>query len=204
MTISDDRPAHVEQLQSLVDKDQIRDQLCRYSRGVDRFDAELVNSVYWPDAWDEHGPAGTVAGHEAGQVLIQSMTGYCSAAHHLLGNILIDLRGDVAYVESYFLNTLVMEDEQGNDMTRLFGGRYVDRFEKRHDEWRIAHRVMVHEWSRLDEIDRPWPPGLTHFIQGRRDRSDMAWAIEKGVEHAHALLPTPTPMPLRTQKDDKP
>jgi hypothetical protein len=42
-------------LRALVDKDEIRDVLYRYSRAVDRCDRELLASSYWPDAGDNHG-----------------------------------------------------------------------------------------------------------------------------------------------------
>lgn len=32
-------------------------------------------------------------------------------------------------------------------------GRYLDRFEKRGDEWRIAARTVVYDW--LEERERP-------------------------------------------------
>ena len=32
-------------------------------------------------------------------------------------------------------------------------GRYVDRFERRHGEWRIAARTVVYDW--IEERERP-------------------------------------------------
>ena len=43
------------ELQAVVDKNAIQDVLVRYCRGVDRLDAELMKSAYWPDATDDHG-----------------------------------------------------------------------------------------------------------------------------------------------------
>jgi len=42
-------------LQRLVDKDQIRDLMSRYARGVDRGDWDLVRDTYHTDATDDHG-----------------------------------------------------------------------------------------------------------------------------------------------------
>ena len=36
-------------------REAIREAAMRYSRGVDRLDAELMKSAYWPDATDDHG-----------------------------------------------------------------------------------------------------------------------------------------------------
>ncbi|MBT5754390.1 MAG: SnoaL-like domain-containing protein [Acidimicrobiaceae bacterium] len=42
-------------LRALIDKDEIRDVLMRYGRGVDRLDEELLRSCYHPDSHDDHG-----------------------------------------------------------------------------------------------------------------------------------------------------
>ncbi len=44
-----------QKLQALVDKDEIRDVMYRYSRAVDRCDLALLKSCDWPDARDHHG-----------------------------------------------------------------------------------------------------------------------------------------------------
>ncbi|MCJ7436647.1 MAG: nuclear transport factor 2 family protein, partial [Acidimicrobiia bacterium] len=42
-------------LQDLAAQQEIRDVLIRYTRGIDRMDADLVRSTYHPDAHDDHG-----------------------------------------------------------------------------------------------------------------------------------------------------
>ena len=42
-------------LDDLIDREQIRDVIYRYARGVDRRDYELVRSCYHPNATDDHG-----------------------------------------------------------------------------------------------------------------------------------------------------
>ena len=44
-----------DKLQRLIDKDEIRDLISRYARGVDRADWDLVRDTYHPDATDDHG-----------------------------------------------------------------------------------------------------------------------------------------------------
>ena len=41
--------------QQLADREAIRECALRYARGVDRLDADLMKSAYWPDATDDHG-----------------------------------------------------------------------------------------------------------------------------------------------------
>ena len=47
------------------------------------------------------------------------------------------------------------------------GFRYVDRFERRDGEWRIAHRVAVTDWSRLTAPDDWWPLPEHHRLGAR-------------------------------------
>lgn len=164
-----------DQLRSLLDRETIREQLFRYSRGIDRSDADLIAAVYWPDAVDEHGALGRIAGTDCASRLLEANSGVSEASQHCLCNILIDLDGDEAYVESYFLNFLTM-NRDGREATRTMGGRYVDRFERRHGEWRIAHRVLVHDWSRVDEILEAWER-RKGFEQGQRGRDDLVYRL---------------------------
>ena len=62
-------------------------------------------------------------------------------------------------------------------MVNLFAGRYVDRFERRDGEWRIARRTVVHDWSRqLPTAPESLGLPLAGFAQGRRDRTDPVYA----------------------------
>ncbi|MET8651127.1 nuclear transport factor 2 family protein [Nocardia aurea] len=142
MTSTDtDRQARLE---SLLDRQDILDALTRFSRGMDRFDRELFLSAFHTDATIA---AGDYVGgptdlydwasamHETGQV----------ATHHNLLNHTVDLDGDTAHAETYYLFVGRNRDESN----WIAGGRYIDRLEKRDGQWRIALRTNVIEWSGL-------------------------------------------------------
>ena len=141
-------------LQRLIDKDDIQDALCRYARGVDRGDWALVRSTYHPDAHDTHGD---YSGPVDGLIdwLDKRFAGVDNSMH-FLGNCLIEFAGpDLALVETSFvsrrLRPLTDSERQTlgpNDaICREGWGRYVDRFERRQGEWRVAHRTVVLEAS---------------------------------------------------------
>jgi hypothetical protein len=50
--------------------------------------------------------------------------------------------------ESYFQAYHLIEDESSGSYDLVVAGRYVDRFEKRNDEWRIAQRSIIVDWFR--------------------------------------------------------
>ena len=160
-------------------KDEIRDVLMRYCRGVDRLDADLLASCYHADSLDDHGHwRGN--GHEFATFIVGSLAQRSHHTTHSVSNVLIELAPadpEVAHAESYTTAYLRRRDEGGVEWLDLFAGRYVDRFERRAGTWRIARRVVVHDWSvstRLDaEMSFPLP--MEGFTQGRRDRSDIVF-----------------------------
>jgi hypothetical protein len=167
-------------MQRLVDKDQIQDALKRYSRGVDRGDWDLVRSTYHRDATDEHGDfTGSVDGLI--EWLDERFAG-CDNSMHLLGNCLIEFAGPhLALVETYFVSRRLRPpagDEckiagRHDAMCREAWGRYVDRFERRDGEWRVAQRTVVIEASSTSLALGGVRTSPLRW--GRRDRSDRLY-----------------------------
>jgi hypothetical protein len=54
------------------------------------------------------------------------------------------------------------------------GGRYLDRFECRDGEWRIADRKVVLDWTRADVGGDPWMAADRFPRGGRRDQDPSA------------------------------
>jgi hypothetical protein len=139
-------------LRALHDKESIRDCLYRYCRGIDRADEDALRSAYWPDARDCHGAWRGSANGFIEQALARLRTG--GRGVHQITNVLIELRGDAAAVESSFLALQVNHATPRHET--FLCGRYLDRFEKRNDEWRIADRTVVYDW--IDERARDGLP----------------------------------------------
>ncbi len=141
-------PSQSEMIQDLWDREQIRQCLHRYARGVDRFDHELIRSAFHPDALDEHGKFVGTPDEFVDWALNMHQNTQLSHQHCLL-NHWCDLTGDTAHAETYFMFTAM--NRKGKPLT-IGGGRYIDRLEKRNEEWRIAARVTLRDWSNLDTI----------------------------------------------------
>jgi hypothetical protein len=155
----------IEELAAAIGEIQTREAiwqcLQRYARGVDRFDRDIILSAFHPDAIDDHGKF--VGGPEQ---FVEWAIGQHTKAHlshlHNLFNHTCDLDGDVAHTETYFMFTAM--NREGTPLV-LNGGRYLDRFEKREGEWRIAYRTCMREWGLMDE--RPDPEDLSSFTSTR-------------------------------------
>jgi hypothetical protein len=163
-------------VEQLSDRQEIADVILRYARGIDRFDLDLVRSCYHPDAYDDHGAVkGSVDEFLAGAATFLPRF---EATMHFMGNMLIELDGDVARAETYAIayHRQLLDDGAGRDDAA--GIRYVDRFERRAGEWKIAYRVVLMEWRRVDPVPagrvRGYIPGQEW---GRRDGTDAIYRI---------------------------
>lgn len=152
----------------LLDKEAIREAILTQARGVDRHDDEMVARTYHEGAREDHGhyigdAAGFIAharrGHER----------YFDAHQHYVTNQTIDLDGDAAHAETYYLAALRRKDG-GVD---LVGGRYLDRLERRGGRWAIAQRACLVEWN--GELSPGRADLADLFLQGRRDREDLSY-----------------------------
>lgn len=164
-------------VQELLDREAIRDCLYRYCRGIDRADEAALRSAYWPDATDRHGPySGSAQGFIAWAMKALEAS---ERNVHVIGNILIELKGSVAAVESYFTALQRMPDKSGRMAETFLAGRYVDRFEKRGGEWRVAARTVVYDWMR--ELGTPSGTEAERFgprmPQGGAKPSDPIYAL---------------------------
>jgi len=142
----------------LFDREAIRDCLYRYCQGIDRCDADLLRSVYWPDATDDHGIYSGNA-YAFVDAVIPYVRRY-TQTHHILGNVLMRITGSTASCESYFVGYHRVPQRDGGSTDEQFGGRYIDRLEKRFDEWRILQREVMFDWFRLAPSMSDWKGGF--------------------------------------------
>jgi hypothetical protein len=144
-------------LAGIVARERIRDCLARLSRGEDRRDAALLEGCFWPDASVD---LGVFAGSFV-EYLAWVVPGAPSipVTLHTLGQSLIDVRGSAALVETHVTayHRIYMGTEE-RDV--VLGGRYLDRMDGRHGEWRVAHRTMLYDWLKDFGQSADWSKGL--------------------------------------------
>ncbi|MES2535852.1 MAG: acetate--CoA ligase family protein [Pseudomonadota bacterium] len=137
------------------DEGALCDALCRVSEfavaHAHELDSIHINPfvVRESDATDNHGPyKGSATGFIDWAVEKLKDSGRLV---HMLGNISIVLRGPAAAVESYFQAFQADKTASGEVRETFLCGRYIDRFEKRGDEWRVAQRVVTYDWISVNE-----------------------------------------------------
>jgi hypothetical protein len=167
----------------LLAKQEITEVLYRISRGTDRADPALYAAGFHDDGEDHHGLANGPVGNIVANL---SKAQHLVYTQHAISNVLIELDGDGADVESCFNSSHQARYEDGRLWDEFIRGRYLDRFERRDaGPWKIARRVVVWDWSRIEPSGETWfdkvrqRPGVDdRFVFGRRDRSDMVYDFE--------------------------
>jgi hypothetical protein len=156
-------------LRVLLDKQEIHEVQMRYCRGIDRLDEDLLRSVYFPDAWDDHSSFVGAASEFIPYITKRLREGFNTHMHYIC-NELFEVDGDVAHGESYYYAVHSFErDGVVHDLTA--GGRYIDRFERREGRWGIARRLVVVDWNRTAPALEILPSKVT----GSRDRNDPVY-----------------------------
>jgi hypothetical protein len=132
-------------VQELLDRREIHDVLMDYLRGVDRGDAEMIDSAYHPGAEDTHSTFSATAPGIGATLVKRNTEAGCLTSAHRITNEIVRLNGDVADAESYFHASMVFEVD-GQMVTYDAHGRYVDRFERR-GHWKIAKRQVLIDYA---------------------------------------------------------
>jgi hypothetical protein len=161
----------VDESEELLQHHRIRQVLVRYFRGIDRLDFELVRSCYHPEATDQH-PTFT-GDRDAFIAWVRPALTALAGTMHILGNNLIEFGRDQAVSESYVTAYHWQETDPSQPTGFTSGFRYIDRFERRDGEWRIARRVAIREWTR-HEVD---------FVPHRTSADDPGYRMRSAAQH---------------------
>jgi hypothetical protein len=168
----------------VADRLEIQEMIYRWCRAVDRQDLAAIRSVFHPDATDDHG---------AYRGDVEGLIDWIGKRHqpipfsmHQVTNMLIEFADqDVAIVECYVQTVQHYPPQAKASLAELSGGangepdtsselfsftRYVDRFERRDAEWKIANRTCVQGLKLImsPQVATPkanWPTGT-------RDQND--------------------------------
>jgi hypothetical protein len=159
----------------------------RYCRGVDRGDVELLRTVYHDGATDDHGRF-KGPGAEFAEYIVRSMDAVGGVGQHHITNVLVELDGRRAAVESYFIAWHPVPDPRDGAALAQIGGRYLDRMERRRRRWAIVERRVVVDWTRSTVPGEEWPAG-SGFSRGARGGADPSNGLFIGTIGAASSRP---------------
>lgn len=170
----------------IADRMAIQDTMYRWCRAIDRLDFDGIREVFHPDAIDDHG---IYSGGVEGLIdWIQGRHQKIPFSMHSISNMLIEFAGpDTALVETYCLAIQRYPADGKESLAALAGGakgrsgsatdlfalaRYVDKFERRDGDWRIAHRTVVFDSSMMYEAPADGPKMGADWIVGCRGNQE--------------------------------
>ena len=162
------------------DREAIRDVIAAYAHAIDRRRWDMMAQLFHPDAQFGFGP---VAGDWQGFVeQARAIIDPCIRTQHQLGQVLLSFEGaDVAHTETYMTAMHVVPagypvpsvfPDRGETYAAVIAGRYIDRFERRGGEWRIARRQGVYDWREYREIGAADLVGMPEGACGYHDDRD--------------------------------
>lgn len=152
-------------VQELAAREAIREVANAYAHGVDRLDADLMRAAYWPDAIDDHGVFVGNAWEFVDRVM-QSHTKWAWTMHSTT-NHRIEL-GDDGVTATGDLDNVTYLQPPDRATIHVWYGRYLDRYERRGDEWRIIHRTCVHLATEVRTVGRTMDIDTSTFRHGSR------------------------------------
>ena len=137
-------------LQEISDRIEIGDVLVRYTRAIDTFDWDRLDTVFTADAQIDYTESGGIAGsyQEAKPWLAEVLPAFFRKLMHTLGQVEVEHRGDEADVTAYFHNPMTMDDGAGGEKVVEIGGLYHHTMTRTPDGWRSRrlHEEVV--WKR--------------------------------------------------------
>lgn len=170
-------------LQEMLDHYEIRKVLAEYCHACDRADGAMMAACYTgDDSFDDHGTV-KASGPEYVRVMMDRIVERTEAMAHILGQSLIEVEGDSAGAETFFIGFFKLPGADGEParMNQLVG-RFVDRLERIEGQWRIRHRTCVRDTSLTVPIERD-DYAAFGFVEGSRDAGDAGASLLRLAHH---------------------
>ena len=139
---------------TLIAKEEIRELVLLYSRGVDRKDIALLRTLYTKDGTDHHDSFFSGTAEAYVDALEQSLPHMRYSGHHVC-NHLISVNGDEGEGEVYAIAWHLIPDGKGGWVEDIMCVRYIDRYRKEGGHWRFATRVVTFDLRSIRPAPAP-------------------------------------------------
>lgn len=131
-------------LQSLLDKEAIRELAMLYARGVDRQDIGLLKTLYTEDGWDAHGPYFDGPADKYIEFLAASLP-HMHIGAHFICNHLVSVDGDTGEGEVYAIAWHLVPDQAGAQKHDFQAVRYIDNYRRDNGQWKFVRRELCYD-----------------------------------------------------------
>lgn len=169
---------------TLEGREAIREIVALYAHAIDRRRWDMMAQLFHPDA---RFAFGAIEGDWRGFVeQARKIIDPCIATQHQLGQTLIGFAdADTADAETYMTAMHIVPagysssafPDRGETYGAIIAGRYVDRFERRGGEWRIARRQGLYDWREFRPIGEAELTGMPDGACGYHDDRDPSTPV---------------------------
>jgi len=133
-------------VRQLLDEKSIVDVCVRYATAIDDRDWTRLRSCFLPDAVGIYHADRPLHGVEAIVAALRTAVAPLTRTQHVVATFTVDLQGDEATSSCYLHAQHVREGLPGGEKY-VIAGRYVDRFARTQDGWRIRERRLDRWWT---------------------------------------------------------
>lgn len=151
----------MEEIEELLAREKIKQQLYLYCKGVDQRDWALVRSCFGDEHQHHHGSFTGSA--DKFIEFAKPLMAMIKVTHHSIANVMVNFNEDglAASSESYFSAVHLVEkpslphmpfykEGMSDDMDWAVEGSYADRWVYRDERWLIIERTAAHRWERIE------------------------------------------------------
>jgi hypothetical protein len=136
-------------VQTLSDRIEIADLLTRYTRAIDSGAWDRLDEVFTPEAHIDYTATGGIAeAFPKVKAWLAEVLPMFSSRQHVLGQSEVVVDGDAATVTAYFLNPMVVPQDDGGELLWEFGGYYRHQLVRTPEGWRSRELVEELVWKR--------------------------------------------------------
>ncbi len=167
-------------IEQLLDRQAIVDLVHLYCRAADRHDHVLLRSLYHDDAIEDHGSffKGLASDFIDQMPAIQESM---AILHHNITTTNIRFDPDKPLLADGEIYVLAFHQIKTADglMDLLIGGRYIDTYEKREDDWKFTKRAILADWANVHQpsiVDMKNPMVAGSHI-GKAGKTDPSYQL---------------------------
>lgn len=138
-------------LETLLVQQRLHELEMAYCRGVDRRDPELLRSIFFEDATEEHGDMYAGKAFDFVDWVFRDFIGRFENTTHYVLNEWYKVAGDRAEGETHRISYHRHRDPKPTEI--IAACRTFNRYECRNGIWKISYRAVVRDWITERPVD---------------------------------------------------
>lgn len=146
----------------------------RYARAIDRLDAALFATLFWPDAAIDMGAIHTGGPDAFAGIALGFMRTFAATRHEVTNVLVLDETPDTARAEAY-VRAWHRIDADGGTRELVVLGRYLVTAARRDGAWRLSAFSEVLDWGEERAADPSWADAPGPLPRGARDTTDPSY-----------------------------